>query len=657
MSGISEKLGLQIHQVVALKQSGRFADAIILLRTMSATFPDVAAIWAERAIVAIKLERPDEMWRSVRTYLVQQPTAAEFLRFGAAVLRDKNPLRAFRLAVWGFAADPSDDEGSELLARLGEVVGSEIWPLRAFQLLSARHPTNWSHRRNLAAAHYKAGNEVEALDILKDLVEQQPDNQNVRVLLIEVAGAIGDWDTLESELKRAETADSETNFSRRLFRMLECRNWTNGATKEDAAELSNHLAVVAQAGELHLAAFVKTAIELDHLAPVLVRWIERDGVYATVLVIDDSGLDADHPLMPICFASPRAAIAPLRDLFALSDFGDAFSGMLELLMPAGVPTVLVGDQSVNWLTKQLYRRALRSGFPFVGLTHGEGAVLNRLIAFRDLDWETATAPDERVFTHYVFSSPDAARLGRDVVEDLEEGAVFAIGSARYAAPWVDRLSELLVPFPPNPDPSRLSIGVFAISDKFNVWWRELYRVIVMLLRLPGIHIVMQEHPRGFFTFDDANARPVPVARNPDTDRLSVERLPIEGKGSQVTIVPKGVPGARVVRGVDVCLTFGTSLSVEAVRLNKPCLELSFVTSNRTLMQEHLPEADMRCRDDVLLWVKRFSSHHGKADLGSMFYDPDRRRRFLDEVIDAGQPDVQQAYCDLLASFARTRPAN
>ena len=63
----------------------------------------------------------------------------------------------------------------------------------------------------------------------------------------------------------------------------------------------------------------------------------------------------------------------------------------------------------------------------------------------------------------------------------------------------------------------------------------------------------------------------------------------------------------------------------------------------------MPEAELRCRDDVYKHMEKFISHGCDS-----FYIEEHRQRFLDEMINVGDTDVLSRYVALLEGQVRAK---
>jgi tetratricopeptide (TPR) repeat protein len=407
------------------------------------------------------------------------------------------------------------------------------------------------------------------------------------------------------------------------------------------AKLGHHREAIAADPICHLVIFIRHYIDLDHFTPVLWRWSARPGYHATVVVVE-IGLSDDDFRMKLLKSLPRTCVLRLADLAQLDAGADRFRAILAQLVVPGCPTTVAADGSQEIFYVLLGEACIRIGLPFVALPHGEGAVLNQLmrldlLTFADLEERTV----EPIYTSYLFSNASAQQLWLDSLPAGAARPTKIVGSARYARAWVEWLSGLDHPRPSIPDDGRMRVVIFLIDSIYNVWIEELQRAVNSIVSLDGIRLVLHDHPRRHLRND--------LGRDSTfTAEILAARCP---RPDLVTVVPGDLPGLALIRDGDVFLSFGSSIVIEAVRLGRPVLELSFLHANHTLLARELPECDLRCRDDLLRTLTLLRDRKLRADTSADFYHEGRHWAFLRNVIDGGHDDPIETQVSEIAALA------
>ena len=128
-----------------------------------------------------------------------------------------------------------------------------------------------------------------------------------------------------------------------------------------------------------------------------------------------------------------------------------------------------------------------------------------------------------------------------------------------------------------------------------------------------------------------------------TKDISLRRLPNVSVAGDIHSI-------YLMNWADVIIDLATSVVFEAVKGKKPVLAADYLHAGRSALAEYMPEAELRCRDDVYKHMENFLSH----GCGS-FYIEEHRRRFLNEMINAGgDSDVLSRYVALLEGQVRPK---
>lgn len=393
----------------------------------------------------------------------------------------------------------------------------------------------------------------------------------------------------------------------------------------------------------HLLAFVRHANDLDHMAPVVYKWSQDDLHGVTLVIVNWRLPDEDFRLV---FLSGLQRVEIIRYSEVLPDDGaDAVGTSLDILLPRARKTTITMDHDATELAMQLCRAARRRGVPVVALPHGDGPLLNRLIYADALapKWET---PYEH-FDRMIFTNRVALEMAGE--EPLPPSIrTFLLGSTRYSSEWLEILSGILPKELKLPADNRLKVVMFLIGEHYAISWSEVRETTRLLLSLPGVHLVVSRHPRTFVSINVETGRP--------NDAVATQ-LGIDEKtrhpSSSVTFLDAGIPGAALVAWGDVFLSVTSSIAFEPVMRRKPLLEMSYMNANYALVAREIKSTDMRCRDDLLKWLKTFLSVP-RDQLGDAFYDEAERRHFIEGYIELrGEPPLPR-YVELLEAVGAIR---
>ena len=111
----------------------------------------------------------------------------------------------------------------------------------------------------------------------------------------------------------------------------------------------------------------------------------------------------------------------------------------------------------------------------------------------------------------------------------------------------------------------------------------------------------------------------------------------------VSIVGDDVHSIHLLNWADVIMDLATSVVFEAIKAGKPVLAADYLHAGRSTVAEYMPEAELRCRDDVYKRIDELIS------IGfDSFYVEEHRQHFLKEIINGSLDDnVLPRYVTLL----------
>jgi hypothetical protein len=600
--------------------------------------------WISRARTAWNRGQNSAARSYARTACVVDPAVAGIYR----ILHEfDGPNASFIHAYMAFLIDPRDEKAASRYAGAAIRGGRSVLGLLFLEKVVEAFPESLDARKMFHATQGILGDIEAAADGLCNLFFAHPRNRELFILSAQTAGRLGDFVLFDKVWRTAREHSSLAQCEKYAGAIRRGQRWMTGGVANEATAMQVHLSRITETEDTLLVVFVRHPIDLDHQAPIISRWVGSPGKYCSILLlepIEEMRSRVGRSLLASISSLPGVCVAMLRDVVAMLDQRNAFQGIIRLFGGSRRRTVYVSDGADSWFMAQIREASEQVGQHLIALPHGENAITNRLQRIDGLTYPTEKVVDDPFYSERIFSNALALEA-----HALTEAASITkprevLGSARYCDEWVRRLGDIL-PRDVVEASGKLLIGVFLIRERYNIWVDEIRRTLEMILAVPNVHLVVQKHPRvqtdvDLDTLDLIHREPSERYRWLDSIRPGTE-------SSKITMVAPGTPGGAVVRAVDVCLTFGTSLSLDTVRLGKPCLELSYLHANRTLMQRFVPESDMRCRDDVLDWVRHFAGAEDKALLGRDFYDDPARVSFLKQFVDAGVPDVLGGYVKFL----------
>ncbi len=276
--------------------------------------------------------------------------------------------------------------------------------------------------------------------------------------------------------------------------------------------------------------------------------------------------------------------------------------------------------SVEWV-EMVILMAHAKGFRVVSLPHGDSPHASQLI--RRGEW--SLKPDNafsaaRMFDKLVVPNELCAGRFRPFLDDQ---AIAVLGSPRYCDEWLTKLAEFLPDSPLTRSDSKLKVAIFLRKSNFTIFWEEVGEVIQMISAFTGVEIVIKPHTR--------TGRKQPLTKD-----AKILQLP------NVSITGDNVHSVHILNWADVIIDIATSVSFEAVKVNKPVLAADYLHASRSVIADFMPETELRCRDDVYKKIEGFLSNGCDS-----FYIEEHRSRFLQEMIDVMGSDVLPRYVALL----------
>ncbi len=423
--------------------------------------------------------------------------------------------------------------------------------------------------------------------------------------------------------------------------------------------------------------FLRHYNDIDHVTPVIYKWVER-GHAADVLLMGDPHYRDDYRVVYLASlngvrvatigqvlnraqlfrmrlqkllldrhfrALSPAWLTHLLDRIMSPDKRVAFwQKIADLLLqrsfgPREPGAAESGVVAFDWISgnsvfpiefvQTVVGAARALGLGAVSLPHGDSPHANFLVRVEELSMEPRLkfAP-ARMFDRVVVPNELCATRFRPFVKDFQ---VAVLGSPRYCDEWLAKLEQLLPPSPLTANPEKLNLVMFLRKKDFSLFWDEIGRVVQMLAAFADVELIIKAHTRGGW-------------RQPLSRRAGLRRL------KNVRFVAAEIHSSHLLSWSDVVIDIATSVAFEAVKRNKPVLAADYLHAGTSTVGAYLPECVLHCRDDAYNKVEHFLLN-GCAD----FYLPEHRERFLREIVDVPDGEVLPRFVDLLESVAR-KPA-
>lgn len=394
--------------------------------------------------------------------------------------------------------------------------------------------------------------------------------------------------------------------------------------------------------------FLRHHNDIDHLTPVIHRWSLVPGNDA-VVVMTDPGANLDDFRLRFLAARQNVWVEPMNRLvketaatLGRSDQNCTVGELLDRLVPSDLPTAIAFDYVVNPQVRAFLKAAKARGMKSVTLPHGDDPYVNFMITIDDIDYSGLRI--SRMDTPFdVFVSPSRFIARREGESWKHKHRV--LGSPRFNDEWLAQLERLIEPADLPGGPERLKLVLFPRNAKYAVFWDEFARLLRLILQFPGVELVVARHPRQFVTAESGKPQEKQIDF-PDPESVKGHET------SRLTYVdPDQFHSAQLIAWADAVLSLGTSVAYEAVCRGKPVFEIEYLHPNRTVIGSIFRNSDVRCRDQIFDWLVRLKRDPKSA---AGFYKPEEMKRFREQCIDLGQPDVLGRYVALLTEMAEAR---
>ena len=283
----------------------------------------------------------------------------------------------------------------------------------------------------------------------------------------------------------------------------------------------------------------------------------------------------------------------------------------------------ISDNMTDYLyfAGNICNAAHRRNFKTVSLPHGDEPHYCRMIRKKEINYKSVdlytSAKD--LFDYIVVPNELCAKryykhMGKDRIKIL--------GSPRFNDEWLSIIGSLLTPYKTNGDSGKLKIVFYLRSSAYPIFWEEVVNTMSLIKQFSNVYLIVVHHtrPGSFHRLTDSY---------PDLK-------PHVGENSR--IVNTDIHSTSLIGWADVILDIGTSAVFEAIKLNKPVLELEYLHATYTTISHYMPKCVMMCRDHLYNTIKSFINN-GCTN----FYSDVEKEHFLKEVVDVPDSNVLDRY--------------
>jgi hypothetical protein len=289
----------------------------------------------------------------------------------------------------------------------------------------------------------------------------------------------------------------------------------------------------------------------------------------------------------------------------------------------------ISDNMVHYLkfAEQICGLARKLGYTTISLPHGDEPHFCKMIRRDELNYDS-TDIYSRAKDLFDFVVVPNQLCAERYLPHMESKRIPVLGSPRFNDEWIIHLHNMIPAYKVSGTNDKIKIVFFLRHFLYPLFWDEIVRTLDLITQFPNVYLIVVHHTRGENLNDLTKQYP----------GLGPRR---EGN---LEIVARDVHSSALLQWADIVLDVGTSIVFEAVKMNKPVLELEYLHATYTTISHYMKGTVMLCRDHLYNTINIFSNH---ADF--QFYDELKRGNFIKEVIDGRDSDVLNRYVSFLVS--------
>jgi len=404
--------------------------------------------------------------------------------------------------------------------------------------------------------------------------------------------------------------------------------------------------------------FLRHNNDIDHIAPVLYKWLSTENVPTDVIITTKKDFLHDYRIEYLK-QFKNARIFYINDLFkkcSLPYFFNYFYfkddtkfdklfkrySLLRKKVDKSIERIankiykdmekgiVVFDWTATYFVKQMVENAKNRGFITISLPHGDMPYVSLLEIIDALNYNCLKSNEPlKIFDYIVI--PNNLNIKR-YEKFIEAERLKVLGSPRYCDEWMKIISNYTPTFEIKESEDKLKIVFFLRNIGYPIFWDEVVRTIKLIMQFKGVYLIVKHHPR------NRNARRL-------TEQL-INKYPEikQDLDRNLKFIYESVDSGSLLKWADLIIDIGTSVTWEAVKQRKPVLMLEYLYANHSTIAYYIRATEMKCRDDLYHALEKILENKNVK-----FYDENERRRFIKEIIDVPDKYVLERYVKFLRS--------
>ncbi len=415
--------------------------------------------------------------------------------------------------------------------------------------------------------------------------------------------------------------------------------------------------------------FIRAYNDMDHLTPVIWKTATTTDISVSVVIRMGKSIPDDYRLN-FLRQFPQVDLRHINEFFT-SDTADAPVSLMSRVKrrlnlngsngrkhptkghidPAQVERMLdelfgVGEDAArngivifDWVTLSALNRrfavmvreaALQRGYANLSLPHGDSPYWNEMFKMADIDYSAMEHYKDNPLDVVVVPNALTAKRYTPYRDDTQ---LKVIGSARYNDEWLHIMNTMIPSFDIPGAGQHLKLVIFLRNAEFPINWEQVIHSIRLITQFPDVYLVVKHHTRG--ADSSASMR----------EHLELKKLN-EMAAPNLKIVYNDIHSGSLLQWADAILELGTSISFEAIKLNKPLLAMEYLHANISTVAHYLPKTAMRCKDDLYDAVQAL-----RENRETRLYTEAERQQFIREIIDCPDANVLERYVKLIESLS------
>lgn len=404
--------------------------------------------------------------------------------------------------------------------------------------------------------------------------------------------------------------------------------------------------------------FLRHNNDIDHITPVLYKWLSTENVPTDVIITTSQNLLQDERIKYIK-KFKQVRVFHISDLFKKHSFPNIFNrfyfkydtqfdnlfkrfpflrrkadeiiGRIAKKLFEGMEKgIVVFDWTTIYFVRQIVRIAKNKKFTTISLPHGDRPYISLLETIDRLNYSGLDSYEPSKIFDYVVV-PNDLNLKR-YEKFIEGNRIKILGSARYCDEWMEIISDFIPSFNVKESDNKLKIVFFLRNTGYPIFWEEVMRTIKLIMQFKGVYLIVKHHPR------NTNAKKL-------TKKL-ISNYPEVKKDidKNLKFIYHGVNSGSLLKWADLIIDLGTSVTWDAVKQNKPVLMLEYLYANYSTIAYYMKTTELRCRDELYDILEKSIENKNLK-----FYNENERRKFIKEVINVPDKHVLERYCKFLKS--------